>query len=167
VKHCLAILLACMALVTPRASAADDAGTAAPAPPPAETGASVLIATSGQGRVGETVSVTLQNRSGLRASGELLFDAQALQPASAGADAASGRLPFQLPPRGQAVLVLRVLPAAAGQSLALQVGGLRAEGDGGASVDIRLDGEALLQVAAVPAAQSPAQPAAPPAEGQK
>ena len=149
------------------AAAADDAGTAAPAPPPAETGASVLIATSGQGRVGETVSVTLQNRSGLRASGELLFDAQALQPASAGADAASGRLPFQLPPRGQAVLVLRVLPAAAGQSLALQVGGLRAEGDGGASVDIRLDGEALLQVAAVPAAQSPAQPAAPPAEGQK
>lgn len=149
------------------AAAADDAGTAAPAPPPAETGASVLIATSGQGRVGETVSVTLQNRSGLRASGELLFDAQALQPASAGADAASGRLPFQLPPRGQAVLVLRVLPAAAGQSLALQVGGLRAEGDGGASVDIRLDGEALLQVAPVPAAQSPAQPAAPPAEGQQ
>ena len=35
------------------------------------------------------------------------------------------------------------------------------------ALDIRLDGEALLQVAAVPAAQSPAQPAAPPAEGQK
>ncbi len=131
------------------AAAAGQVGAAVAAPLPAEPGASVLLQASGQARVGETVAVTLQNRSGLRASGELLFDAGALQPATATAADNTGRLAFQLPPRGQAVLVLRVLPAAAGQSLALQVGGLQASGEGDAPVDIRLEGEALVQVAPV------------------
>ena len=135
--------------------AADDAARSAPADPApvaAPPAASVLLSSSAEARVGETAAVTLQNRSGLAVSGELLFDAQALQPASAGAGAndAAGRMPFQLQPRGQAVLVLRVLPAAAGQRLALQVGSLQASGDGAASAEVRLDGEAVLQVPAGP-----------------
>jgi hypothetical protein len=60
-------------------------------------------------------------------------------------------VPFLMPPRGQSVLVLRVLPPAAGQSLALQVSGLQASGDGGVTGDIRLEGDAVLQVPAAPA----------------
>lgn len=141
-----------------RAGVAAGSGAPAQRPPDAaaatpDPGASVLLSMSGPAAVGETVAVTLLNRSSLAASGELLYDAQALQLASASADAAPGRAPFLLPPRGQAVLVLRLLPAAAGQRLALQVAGLPAE--------LRLEGDAELQVpaAAVPAAAVPAAPA--------
>lgn len=132
----------------PAPAAQADAQATAPAP----AGASVLLSASGQARVGQTVSVTLQNNSGLAVSGTLQFDPQTLQDASAGADAGvtPGQAPFTLPPRGQAVRVLRVLPAAAGQRLALQVGGLQASGDGAAGADVRLDGEAVFDVPAVP-----------------
>ncbi len=145
-------------------AAADPAESAAIAAAPAgepgraatASGASVLIATTGEARVGETVAVTLSNRSGLQASGELVFDAQALQLASGGADnapggpanAAAGRAAFKLAPRGDAVLVFRVLPAAAGQSVGLQVLGLAASTAAGQAADIRLDGDATVRVAA-------------------
>ena len=125
-------------------------------PAAADAGASLLLAASPQARVGETVSVTLHNRSGLVVDGELVFDGQALQAAGSSGGAAvtagAGRLPFQLPPRGQAVVVLRVLPPAAGQRLALQVSGLRAAGDGGTAGEIRVDGEAVIEIPAVTAA---------------
>ncbi len=137
----------------------DDAA-AAVANAAADAGASLLLSASGRAAVGETASVTLQNRSSLAVSGELLFDAQALQWASAAADAVPGRAPFQLTPRGQAVLVLRVLPAAAGQRLELQLSGLPAE--------LRVDGDAVLQVPAVvsPAATPAATPSAPSTPGE-
>jgi len=52
---------------------------------------------------------------------------------------------------GQPVRVWRVLPAAAGQRLAVQVGGLQGSGDGASSTDIRLDGEAVFDVPPLPA----------------
>ena len=55
--------------------AAPDARQATPTPvAAAPAGASVLLSATGQARVGETVSVTLQNNSGLSVSGSLLFD---------------------------------------------------------------------------------------------
>ena len=63
----------------------------------------------------------------------------------------AGQAPFVLPPRGQAVRVLRVLPAAAGRRLELQVVGLQANGDTAAGADVRLDGEAVFDVPAMPA----------------
>ena len=141
-------------------SAANAANVAAPAGEPSRPatggGASVLIATTGESRVGEMVAVTLSNRSALLASGELVFDAQALQLASGGADnppggtanTAAGRAAFKLAPQGDAVLVFRVLPAAAGQSVGLQVLGLAASTAAGQAADIRLDGDATVRVAA-------------------
>ncbi len=136
------------------AQGADQAAEQAAAAAAAQAAAATLVlAASGQARVGETVSVTLQNNSGFGVSGTLQFDAQALQDATAAsaANAAPGQLPFTVPARGQLVRVLRVLPAAAGQRVALQVGGLQASGDGTAGADIRLEGEAVFDVPAVPA----------------
>jgi general secretion pathway protein D len=151
-----------LAAAPPRSAEADAAGNtaaAADASPP-----SVLMSTSGEARVSETLAVTLSNRSAAQASGELVFDAAALQLASGGGDGAggrdgagggagSGRAPFQLAPRGQAVLVLRVLPAAAGRSWPLQVLGLSGTDANGQAIDLRLEGEATLQVPANDAPQ--------------
>lgn len=133
---------------------------AAPDAPVADTAAGAAaprlqLAATRQARVGETVSVTLSNRGAATLGGELVFDAQALQPAAApaGGDGAppaeAGRWAFTLAPGAQQVLALRVLPAAAGQALQIAVAGL--SGDG-AAVPL-VDGEALVQIAdAVPPA---------------
>jgi hypothetical protein len=84
-------------------------------------------------------------------SGTLLFDPQTLQDASGGGGDTAGQAPIVLLPRGQAVRVLRVLPAAAGRRLELQVVGLLASGDTAAGADVRLDGEAVFDVPAMPA----------------
>ena len=113
---------------------------AAPAAP-ATAGMLVLAATPEAG-VGETVSVTLHNRSTQRAGGELLFDSSLLQPATAGDGAVPGRLPFDLEPNAQRALVLRVLPAAAGRSVGVTL-----------SADTPSEGEATVRVRA--AAEAP------------
>jgi len=128
-----------------------------PATPPA-SGASVQLSATREATVGGTVSVTLANRSALRVSGELVYDGQALQAASPGsAGPGSGRTAFQLAPRGDAVVVLRVLPTAAGQTLAVQVTGLTATDAQGQDSALRLDGEAVIRVpaSALPAAATP------------
>jgi general secretion pathway protein D len=126
------------------------AGTAASAEPPAEPEATaapaepttgLLLAATPRARVGGTISVTLSNRANQRSSGELLFDANLLRPASlssAAVAAAPGRLPFQLEPKAETVLVLRVLPAAAGQNVSVQV-----------SADQTVEGTAVTTIAAL------------------
>ena len=92
------------------------------------------------------MAVTLSNRSGQRATGELVYDLAQLQPASAGPPGAvPGRWPFALDPQAETVLILRVLPAAAGQRLSVQ-----------ASADVAVEGEAVAMVPA--AALTPAAP---------
>ncbi len=115
-----------------RPVAAGDSPTAPAAP--ATPGVLVLAATPEAG-VGETVSVTLHNRSTQRAGGELLFDSSLLQNAAAGEGGAPGRLPFDLEPGAQRALVLRVLPAAAGRSTSITL-----------SADTPVEGEATLRV---------------------
>ena len=133
------------------AAAAADAGGVEAAPAlTAEAGASLLLSSSGDAAVGATVAVTLRNRSGLRLQGALDFDPLALQPASAAALSGSGRAPFEIGPRGDAVVVLRVLAAAAGQRLIVQVQDLLAQDSAGRPAELAVDGEALINVAALP-----------------
>ena len=95
---------------------------------------------------GGTVSVSLKNDSGLQIKGELEFDATRLQPAQPMAGASPGRLPIELPPRGERVVALRALPAANGQVLNVNVVGLSAGGLNGESAPVRVDGTGLLVV---------------------
>ncbi|QPF76037.1 general secretion pathway protein GspD [Roseateles sp. DAIF2] len=96
---------------------------------------------------GGTVSVTLRHDSGVSVRGELEFDATRLQPAQAAAgNAAPGRMPFELTPRGERVVVLRALPAAAGQVLSVNVGGLSAAGLNGETPPVRVEGSGMVTV---------------------
>ncbi len=127
------------------AAAPRSGGARADAAPGAAAAAGTLqIRATREARVGDTVSVTLANRSASELSGELQFDAQSLQLASAGggAGAGAGRMAFTLAPGGETVAVLRVMPAAAGQTLGLQVSGLMASGGG----EVVVDGQAEIQV---------------------
>jgi general secretion pathway protein D len=128
-----------------------------PAAAPA-AGPSLLLAASGEGRIGETVAVTLANRSGLQAAGELVFDARWLQASSGGADDTPGRLPFKLAPRGELVVLLRLLPAAAGQAPDVQVQALSASTPEGQPAELGLEGEARIQVLADSAGDNPTDP---------
>jgi general secretion pathway protein D len=98
---------------------------------------------------GGTVSVALRHDSGFSVKGELEFDASRLQLAQAAAgNAAPGRVPFELTPRGERVLVLRVLPGAAGQVLNVGVGALSAAGLNGETPPVRLEGSGMVAVEA-------------------
>ncbi|MDT7838947.1 secretin N-terminal domain-containing protein [Aquabacterium sp. OR-4] len=154
---------------TARVSVADRRGApAAAAPPAADAGpaaalsspaaALLQIRATRQARVGDTVSVTLANRSTSELSGELQFDADTLQLASAASGAGAGRMAFTLAPGGETVLVLRVLPAAAGQTLGLQLAGLAASG----GAEVAVDGQTEIEVG--DAAQAPPPPGAGPGQ---
>jgi general secretion pathway protein D len=117
-----------------------------PAPAARRDGA-LRLSGSGTGNVGDSVSVTLYNDSAFNVKGDLLFDARLLQPASAGAGD-DGHAPFDLAPRAERVLILRVLPAAAGQVTSVRVSGASARRPDGAAADLAVDGEATIDVAA-------------------
>jgi general secretion pathway protein D len=114
---------------------------AAEEPTAAERSGALQLSGSAEARVGQTVAVTLANRSGQKASGELVFDPLLLQPAGAGAagatHATSGRLPFALDAQGESAVILRVLPAAAGQRVPVQ-----------ASANVPVEGDVQLRVPA-------------------
>ena len=95
---------------------------------------------------GGTVSISLKNDSGLTVKGELEYDTGKLALPQAGVGAASGRVPFELSPRGDKVIALRALPAANGQVLNISVSGLSAGGLNGETAAVRLDGSGLLTV---------------------
>ena len=95
---------------------------------------------------GGTISVALKNDSGLQIKGEVEYDATKLAPAQPLQGAAPGRYPVELAPRGERVVALRALPAAAGQVLNINLGGLSAAGLNGESAPVRVDGSGLLTV---------------------
>ena len=121
------------------------AAAAVPAAPDPEV--ALKLDVTPQVAPGGTVSVTLKHDSGATVKGEIEFDPAKLQPVQpAVAGQAGGRLPFELGPRGERVLMLRALPAALGQALNIAVGGLSATGPGGEPLPVRLDGTGLLSV---------------------
>jgi len=101
------------AAVAPPGARALGPNDAVPGAAPAEPAGALVLSTSGAAKPGETVSVTLQNRSGSALQGELAYDVSVLQSAQGGAGADAGRLRFDLSPRGEQVFLLRALPASA------------------------------------------------------
>lgn len=129
----IALPMSTAAGATPAARPTGD-GAAAPQP-----GVAVLeITTSGQAAVGETVSVTLQNRSTVGLQGQLQFDAELLQFAGA---AEGDPLAFALEPLGQKVFVLRARPGAAGKSTQVSVEGLGTSAGAGAAMAVKVEGD--------------------------
>jgi len=129
------------------------AGAAVAAPRPqadAAANAEVLLKmdVTPQVPAGGTVSVTLRQDSAHAVKGELEFDPAKLQLAQNLPGAVPGRASFDLAPRGERVIVLRALPAAAGQPLNISVGGLQASGLNGESPPVRLEGSGLVAVEA-------------------
>lgn len=142
------------AAVGPNGLRAAPAPAAAPAAEAEGPAAPVLqVSATAEAAAGETVSLTLANRSPATVRGELQFDTALLQ--SASAPAPEGRLAFEIGPQGDAVQIFRVLPAAAGQSAAIAVGAVHARDAQGNAVDLRVDGEARVQVRAATAEVRP------------
>jgi general secretion pathway protein D len=128
-------------------------GNAAPAPQAAQAAAAnaevlVKMDVTPQVPAGGTVSVTLRQESAHAVKGELEFDPTKLQLAQNLPGAAPGRAAFDLAPRGERVIVLRALPAAAGQPLNISVGGLQASGLNGETPPVRVEGSGLVAVEA-------------------
>jgi len=96
------------------------------------------ITTSGQASVGETVSITLQNRSTATLRGQLQFDTELMQSVSGGGES----LEFALEPNGQKVFVLRALAGSAGKGTQVQLDGLTGTSAAGASVSVKVEGDA-------------------------
>jgi general secretion pathway protein D len=139
------------------ASVATGAGGAAAGPasapePPAPNDDNVLLLSSSEeAQPGETVSVTLASRAATGVRGELVYDASVLQPAQASVGAsAAGRVAFELGPRGDLVLVFRVLPAGAGTVSDVSVNNLQAT-DAAADGEVgnmRIEGAARITIRA-------------------
>lgn len=139
---------------TAAGTAATATATATESPAVAEPPAAVppgprlQLSATRQARVGDTVSVTLANRSAVALGGELVFDALALQPAAVSAGGATpGRSAFQLAPGAETSLQLRVLPGAAGQRLEVLVAGLGRTDGADSGAEPQVDGQALIEVA--------------------
>jgi hypothetical protein len=105
----------------------------------------VSLASSGSAAVGETASVTLSNGAAQTARGELSYEPSLLQLAS-GEAAAGGRVPFELAPGAEKVLVFRVLPAARGRSIEVRLGSVTARRPDGSGVLLPSGGSAAIEV---------------------
>lgn len=140
--------------VPPAGAAAAAAGRAAAAAGGADgqRAGTLVLATSGEVAAGGTASVTLQNRSAAIVSGELQFDTRLFQ-AAQGQTPAPGRIPFTLAPGAEQVVVLRALAEAAGQTGEVSVVGLSAQKPEGGTLAVEVQGDGVLSVAALKAAQ--------------
>ena len=116
-----------------------------PDTPEAERTAVLVLATSGRVDGGATAAVTLQNRSTVLIRGELTFDPLLLAATQAGAGS-EGRFAFELSPGAERVVLLRALPAAAGQTVNVSVAGVLATMTNGDAVAVRIDGDGAVQV---------------------
>lgn len=94
-------------------------GATAAAAPAVAVPPTLEFATSGRAQPGETLSVTLKNPGEYTLAGELPIDPALLRNAASGAAPDLRALPFELPPGASIAFVLRVMPAAAGQTLEL------------------------------------------------
>ncbi len=109
----------------------------------------LLVSATAEAGVGETVSVTLSNRSVHSVEGEIEIDPAALRLASGGA-AGSGRTPtrvgFKLGSQQEAVLIFRVLPAAAGSQQRVLVASAAGRTADGQPADVPVEGNALIKI---------------------
>jgi general secretion pathway protein D len=90
------------------------------------------IQTTGNTSVGDTLSVTLYNKSPLKVRGEMRFDVSAFMLAEAGNAGSNGVIEFDLAGMGERVLVLRARPGSAGNRSNIELSnlvGINAQGD--------------------------------------
>lgn len=128
--------------------AASGAAPPAPSDSAATPASGLRLASSGRVAPGGTVSVTLHNPTALSVSGELEYDPTLLINAAAGA-LPGPRMPFELPPGGEFVLVLRAQPGVvAGQGTQVSVTSLSATARDGTPVFVEVPGAAEIQVVA-------------------
>lgn len=121
------------------------AAAAAPAAAPSAE-ATVRLEVTPQVTPGGTISVTLRNESGFSIRGEIEYDANLLQSMQGGMT--PGRVPVELPARGDKVLVMRALPASTGKVVSIELGSVQATGPNGESSSVRLEGSGLVTVEA-------------------
>jgi hypothetical protein len=79
--------------------------------------------------------------------GDIQFDPELFQPAQGG-PAGANRVPFEIAGGGQQVVLLRVLPAAAGKSSGVSVANLVVEGPDGGTPPFEVTGDGSLSVVA-------------------
>ncbi|MCU7374583.1 hypothetical protein PEC18_28005 [Paucibacter sp. O1-1] len=106
------------------------------------------LQTSGSAAVGETLSVSLHNKSPHLLRGELRYDLSLFAPAEGGAAANTGSVAFELPPQGQLSLPLRVHSGAAGVSSMIEVVNLRGRNAAGDAVPARVEGDGQVEIRA-------------------
>lgn len=131
----------------PAVAAEPNDSPAPEAPPAAPTQAQLVLSATPTARVGEVISVTLQNRSAMRVAGELAFDDQALEPANRGNAATPGRQRFALEAGGEVVYAFRAKAGSAGRPVTLSAEALSATDAAGKSADIAVAGAATTQIA--------------------
>jgi hypothetical protein len=108
-----------------------------------------MVSATAEAGVGETASVTLANRSVLSVQGELEFDPASLRLASGGTPGdgrAQGRAAFNLGPQQDAVLIFRVLSAAAGSEQRMQLASASGRTADGQPADVPVEGQALIRI---------------------
>jgi len=134
----------------PIGSGSGDAPAAVPTTPVRpgaadEANAVVEVSTSGTASAGDTVSITLQNKSDASVTGQFGFDATLLQSAEGNK---SDRVDFKLEPRGQRVFVLRVQAGANGKGTEVRIDSLSATSTAGVAMPVKLEGDAGLSFVA-------------------
>ncbi len=116
------------------------------------------LMTSGEAAVGETLSVTLQNKTGYRTRGELRFDVSLFVNAAAGTKNSgkdsgkdmgkNGVIEFELAGGGQLAVILRARPGSAGNSSKIELSNLQALNAKGEVLPVLMQGEADVSVVA-------------------
>ncbi|MCV2367310.1 secretin and TonB N-terminal domain-containing protein [Roseateles oligotrophus] len=104
------------------------------------------IQTTGNTTVGDTLSVTLHNKSPLKVRGEMRFDVSAFMLAEAGNAGTNGVIEFDLAGNGERVLVLRARPGSAGNRSNIELSnliGINAQGD---VLTVQVEGDAGVSV---------------------
>ena len=113
---------------------------------PVPTEALVLLDVTPQVPAGGSVSVTLKNDGAVTVKGDVSYDAGKLQATQALPGAAPGRIPVEIAPKGDKVVVLRALPAATGQVLNVSFESASGATVNGQYVPVRVEGVGLLTV---------------------
>ncbi|MBI3350639.1 MAG: general secretion pathway protein GspD [Burkholderiales bacterium] len=123
-----------------------DASATPRAATPMPSEATVKLDVTAQASAGGAVSVSLKSDSPLSIKGELEYDPARLQLAQNQPGATPGRVPLELLPRGERVIVFRALPGAGVTQI--NVSSLSANGLNGETASVRMEGSGLISVEA-------------------
>ncbi|MCV2349675.1 secretin N-terminal domain-containing protein [Paucibacter sp. Y2R2-4] len=106
----------------------------------------IEIQTSAEADVGETLSVTLYNKSPFKLEGEARFDVALFMSAEASNAGGNGVIEFELPPHGHRVMVLRARPGSAGNSSSIELSNLRGSNAKGEPLTVQVSGDPNVAV---------------------